>query len=402
MLRLSTCRFGADARTTPSCTCDNSLGGMETEYGRARHCCPTVQRLQWNPPAFGVELTFATRFENTIRQSFATITVCSIRRSYSNMLGLLMPHFTVAICTAKRPEMLGAALESVVNLTIPDNGTMSVVVIENDKMPTSREIIETFRAKVEIPIKYYLEPKIGIPYARNRSLVAALEENADWIAILDDDEVADPSWIKLLYDACKLYGADVATGSVRQLPETTPPCWWRPMSSLGKPTGFFRRDAYTNNVMFHSRLIAADGLALRFDERLTFGADDVDFFRRAHDKGARIVTVAESTVVEKVPASRLTLQRVLKRTFMVATANTYLNVLRQGRLNAIVRRLPSIIRRSVVGVLLLFFGSLIVLIKQVQGKKMLVKGLSSLTKAWGSVCGLAGRASDYYRRVDGF
>lgn len=298
--------------------------------------------------------------------------------------------------------MLGTALESVIALTVPDGGTLSVVVIENDLAPRSRDVVERIQARTHVPLKYHLEPKVGIPYARNRSLVAALEERADWIAMLDDDEIVPPNWLDLLYDACKHYDADVATGSVRQIPEITPPRWWKPTSDLGKPTGFLRRDAYTNNVMFHSKLIAPDGFALRFDDRLTFGADDVDFFRRAHAKGARIVTVAESFVEEKVPASRLSLRRVLKRTFMVATANAYLDVLRQGRMTAIVKRAASIIRRSLVGVVLLILGLPVWPIKKVAGVKMLFKGLSSLTKAWGTFYGLAGGTSSYYGNVDGF
>jgi succinoglycan biosynthesis protein ExoM len=312
-----------------------------------------------------------------------------------------MTHFIVAICTAKRPAMLAATLESIVNLAVPNGGTLSVVIIENDRAPRSRDVVERIQAMTHVPLKYYLEPKIGIPYARNRSVVAALAEDADWIAMIDDDETAEPDWLVQLYDACKTYETDVATGSVRQIPEVPPPHWWKPLSSLGKPTGFLRRDAYTNNVLFHSKLIRADGFALRFDDRLTFGADDVDFFRRANTKGARIVTVADAVVTESVPASRLSLHRVLKRTFMVSAANAFLGVLRDGRTSTILTRVPSIIRRFVVGVFLLGAGLPVLLIERIEGEKMLFKGASSLTKACGSMYGLIGGTSSYYSTVDG-
>lgn len=312
-----------------------------------------------------------------------------------------MVHFTVTICTAKRPEMLAAALRSVVDLIVPDGGTLSIVVVENDVTPLSRDVVDTIRSATAVPIRYCLETHIGIPYARNRSLDEAIAENADWIAILDDDETAPRDWLVLLYDACKSFEAHVATGSARQIPDVPPPHWWKPLSQLGKPTGFMRRDAYTNNVMFNAKLIAADGFALRFDDRLTFGADDVDFFRRAHAQGARIVTVAEAVVEERVPASRLSLSRVLKRTYMVAAANAHLGVLRDGRAKAGLRRLPSIVRRALIGILLLIAGTIVWPIRQLAGEKFMFKGSSSLTKAWGSLCGLAGGASSYYRNVDG-
>jgi succinoglycan biosynthesis protein ExoM len=297
--------------------------------------------------------------------------------------------------------MLLSTLQSVAKLVVPETSTLSVVVIENDQTPLSLNVIESIRATTPVPVRHYLETRIGIPYARNRSLEAALAENADWIAMLDDDETAPPNWLTLLYDACLSFEADVATGSVRQVPDIAPPHWWKPLSDLGKPTGFLRRDAYTNNVMFHSRLISSSGLGLRFDDRLTFGADDVDFFRRAHAKGARIVTVAEAVVVENVPASRLSLDRVLKRTYMVAAANARLGVLRDGRLNATIKRLPSILRRSLIGALLLAAGALAWFAQKRAGEKFMFKGGSSLTKAWGSVCGLAGATSRYYHSVDG-
>jgi glycosyltransferase involved in cell wall biosynthesis len=297
--------------------------------------------------------------------------------------------------------MLTLALRSVVNQIVPDNGALSIIVVENDRRPRARDIVDNLQATTSVPIKYCLETRIGIPYARNRSLEEALVENADWIAILDDDETAPPDWLVLLYGACQYFGADVATGSARQIPEVPPPHWWKPLSQLGKPTGFMRGDAYTNNVMFNAKLIAADGFALRFDDRLTFGADDIDFFRRAHAQGARIVTVAEAVVNERVPASRLSLSRVLRRTYMVAAANAHLGVLRDGRAKAGLRRLPSIVRRSLIGLLLLMAGTAVWPVKKLTGEKFMFKGGSSLTKAWGSLCGLAGGTSNYYGNVDG-
>ena len=171
-----------------------------------------------------------------------------------------MPHFTVAICTAKRPAMLATALESIVNLAVPDHGTLSVVVVENDLKPSSLDVIEKIRATTAVPIKHCLEPRIGIPYACNRSLEAALAENADWIAMLDDDETAPPNWLSLLFDRAHHSMPMSRQGPYRQVPDIAPPHWWKPLSGLGKPTGFLRRDAYTNNVMFHSKLIASVAL----------------------------------------------------------------------------------------------------------------------------------------------
>jgi succinoglycan biosynthesis protein ExoM len=312
-----------------------------------------------------------------------------------------MPHFIVTICTARRPQMLLVALKSLVKLSVPEGGTLSVAVIENDLTAQSLSVIEEIRKFSLVPVSYYLESKMGIPEARNRSIEAALSERADWVAMIDDDEYVEPDWLLLLYNGCLRYKADVATGPVRQISDGIPPHWWKPVADSRNKTGELRRDAYTNNVLFHSRLIALGGLGLKFDLRFTSGADDIDFFRRAHERGARIVSVAEAIAVETVPASRLVLGRYLKRNFMVAGSNSFFGVLHDGRAKAIRRRLPGIVRRMAVGSTLVVSGACVWPIARVAGEKAIFRGASSLAKASGSLSGLFGRSSNYYHNIDG-
>lgn len=324
-----------------------------------------------------------------------------VTRRILKLINFWMTHFTVTICTAKRPNMFSVALQSLVKLSVPEGGTLSIAVIENDQTSQSLGVVEEIRKSSPIPVIYYLEPDIGIPQARNRSIEAAIAENADWIAMIDDDEYAEPDWLLQLYNACVRFNADVATGPVRQICDGTPPHWWKPVADSRNVTGELRRDAYTNNVLFHSRLVAADGFALRFDLRFTFGADDIDFFRRAYEKGARIVSVAEAKVVETVPASRLVLGRYLKRNYMVAGSNSYFGVMHDGRAKTVRRRLPGIVRRLFIGSALVVSGACIWPVVRLAGEKAMFKGASSLAKASGSLSGMFGRTSDYYRNIDG-
>lgn len=312
-----------------------------------------------------------------------------------------MARFTVAVCTAKRPQMLSRTLESLCRLSVPPGATLSIVVVENDHEQQSLSVVESTRTSSPFPIHYFLESKIGIPHARNRAIEAALAENADWIAMLDDDEHAEPDWLLRLFEGCVRFDADVTTGPVKQVTDAKPPHWWKPLSETRRTTGEVRRDAYTNNVLFNSRLVASDGLALRFDNRLTFGAEDVDFFRRAHAKGARIVFVAEARVIETVPASRLTLGRILERTYMVASAASFLDVIRDGYAKTWGKRLPHGLRRIFVGIVLLLAGACLWPLRRIAGERTMLKGMISVTKAWGSLSGLFGTTSDYYQRVDG-
>lgn len=311
------------------------------------------------------------------------------------------PFFVVTVCTAKREKMLGAALQSLTKLAVPNGGRVSIVVVENDSVGRCADIVNSFRTTSPFPISYVVEPKIGIPFARNRALTESIALGADWIAMMDDDERVPADWLITLYQACLKYDTDVATGPIIQIPEGTPPPWWKPVADSRNVTGEIRRDAYTNNVLFRSRLVTRDGLGLTFDERFLHGAEDIDFFRRAHNKGARIVSVAEAKVIEDVPAGRLDMKRHLQRNYMIAASNSFFRVVHDGRAKAMRDRLPSIIRRFIVGVFLVSAGSILKPFARKPGEKTSARGASSLAKAMGSFSGLKGKTSNYYDKVDG-
>ncbi|MBS0232372.1 MAG: glycosyltransferase [Proteobacteria bacterium] len=312
-----------------------------------------------------------------------------------------MPKFIITICTAKRPKMLSAALDSLAKLSFPDGGALCLLIIENDSHARSADVIETFKKISPFPVAHAVEPKIGIPFARNRALEEALALGADWIAMIDDDELVEADWLVTLYNGSSAFNAEVATGPVKQIADGAPPLWWKPVADSRDVTGELRRDAYTNNVLFSSRLVAKDGLNLRFDVRFMYGAEDLDFFRRAYDRGVRIVSVAEAAVIEVVPAARLVLKRYLERNSMIAASNSFFRVVHHGRIKAFQSRLPGIIRRLFTGLLLIIVGAIVWLFARTLGEKMVVKGASGLAKAIGSFSGLFGRASNYYARVDG-
>jgi succinoglycan biosynthesis protein ExoM len=297
--------------------------------------------------------------------------------------------------------MLMSSLESVVALSMPSGKTLSIIVVENDLEPRSRGVVEKIRQTTAIPLRYVLEPRRGIPFARNCALNAALADGADWIAMLDDDERAEPNWLVQLHAACLKFDAEIATGPVRQIFEVTPPHWWKQPSLSRRRTGSLMNTAYTNNVLIRSRIIAANGLNLRFDEQLTFGAEDSDFFQKAHAKGARIAWVAEACLIEKVPSSRLTMRRIIDREHMVAVSTTFANVIRYGRARTSIRYLPNILRRLVAGTLYLVAGLIAWPVSRATGERVMFKGAVRITKAWGGFRGLLGKTSNYYQVIDG-
>jgi len=308
----------------------------------------------------------------------------------------------IAVCTAQRPKMLQACLESLDNLIEPENAELSIVVVENDPAPHfTGQAAEDMKARLSVPVFFYHEARKGIPFARNKALEAALEHDPDWVALIDDDERAEPDWIDKLLSACREHHAEVANGPVRRIYEKPAPHWWKSQLLKPRPTGTVITEAPTNNILMSARILRKDGLGLRFDERLTFGSEDIDFFRRTHAAGAKMIWVDDAFVEEDIPASRVATGRLLSRMHMAATSGSYNIVLREGRTKALMHFIPKSTRRMVFGALATAMGFVLKPFAKKRGEKLYYYGLIRLMKGSGNLRGLFGRAHNYYDVIDG-
>lgn len=102
------------------------------------------------------------------------------------------PLVTVAVCTRDRPEDMKRCLEAISQLDYPH---LDIVVVDNaSKTAATRELIETHYPNV----RYVLEPRPGLDWARNRAI---LEAKGEIIAYTDDDVAVDPQWAKAIAQA---------------------------------------------------------------------------------------------------------------------------------------------------------------------------------------------------------
>ncbi|MGX1501285.1 succinoglycan biosynthesis protein ExoM [Labrenzia sp. MBR-25] len=308
----------------------------------------------------------------------------------------------ITVCTAQRPKMLQSCLKSLDNVIKPEKTQIVIVVVENDPVPHFIGAAATeLKEKFALPIFFHHEKRKGIPFARNTALEAALEHDPDWVALIDDDERAEPDWIEKLYAACKEHKAEVANGPVRRIYEKPAPHWWKSQLLKPRATGTVITEAPTNNVLLSGRIIARDGLSLRFDERLTFGSEDIDFFRRTHAAGVKMIWVNDAFVEEDIPASRVTTGRLLSRMHMAATSGAYNSVLREGRLKAAIHFIPKSGRRMFFGFLATIFGFVLKPFSRKRGEMLYYYGLIRLMKGSGNLRGLMGRKHNYYDKIDG-
>src|SRR6185312_6646060 len=76
------------------------------------------------------------------------------------------------------------------------------------------DLCEKLAASYRWPLHAVIEEQRGIAQARNRLVAEALKSNAQFLAMIDDDEWPEPGWIREFLKAQRITGADVLQGSI--------------------------------------------------------------------------------------------------------------------------------------------------------------------------------------------
>jgi glycosyltransferase involved in cell wall biosynthesis len=97
---------------------------------------------------------------------------------------------SVAIVTRNRGQLLGAALQSLEKQERPPD---QVVVVDNASTDETPAMVNAFASRMNLIL--VREQTVGIPFARNTALKHC---TGDIVALLDDDCVAEPGWLKEL------------------------------------------------------------------------------------------------------------------------------------------------------------------------------------------------------------
>ena len=107
---------------------------------------------------------------------------------------------SIGLCTYKREYVL-ETLKSLMKQELPEGVVINeVIVVDNDKDRSAEKLIQTLDIPESFNLKYINEPEKNISAARNQILNNV---TGDWLALLDDDETADPTWLKSFVEAVK-------------------------------------------------------------------------------------------------------------------------------------------------------------------------------------------------------
>jgi succinoglycan biosynthesis protein ExoM len=131
----------------------------------------------------------------------------------------------ICICTFKRPDLLRDLLGGMRCLKFRkvQEPQIQVIVVDNDECATAWEA--GFSSRLPWPMRYAVEPRRGITYARNRAIAEAGE--VDFIAFLDDDEVPAAEWLDELLWTYGNSGCDIVCGPALPKYAADVPQWIR-------------------------------------------------------------------------------------------------------------------------------------------------------------------------------
>ncbi len=219
----------------------------------------------------------------------------------------------ICVCTYRRPQ-LADTLRSLGAMTMPPGTAARVLVADNDRQPSARELVYALAAELPFDVVYVHCPAANISIARNACLDHAV---ADLVAFIDDDSAVSPLWLAQLLAMAEKSGADAVLGPVLAVYGDEAPDWMRLgdfHSTLPVMENGAIRSGYTGNVLLRYRSPCLAGR--RFNLALgQTGGEDTEYFSQLSRNGGRIAFAAKAIAYEPVPQDRARLAWLLKRKF---------------------------------------------------------------------------------------
>ncbi len=216
---------------------------------------------------------------------------------------------SVNLCTYNRKEMLRKTLHSLVQQETDGEFSFEIIVVDDASTDGTHEVVDEISRKTEITIRYIRGKGTGVADARN---IAFSESHSEWIAMIDDDEVAEPYWLKELVVTALKEKAECVAGCMRlRLPEN----WDEKIAgTTRKMLGETIRPTLLKGKMTYMGPGSGNALVKRevfdivggFDPSMLYGGSDQDFFRRARRAGYKFAYSPNAIAYHVIPLNRLT------------------------------------------------------------------------------------------------
>jgi glycosyltransferase involved in cell wall biosynthesis len=305
---------------------------------------------------------------------------------------------SICVATFQRPQGLKRLLQSLNCLKFQksEQPEIEVVIVDNHASGSAEAIINEIRVEFNWQLKYTIEQRQGISFARNQA-IASCAPHTDFIAFIDDDETAEPSWLDELLVVQQKFNADVVWGpNLPKFVEDNVPNWvtkGRFFDPPRYPTGHLLKYAATNNVLIRKKLL--EDMNVRFEERFALtGGEDTYLFMSARRAGYKLIWADEAITYEWVPQSRTQMKWILQRgfrgssTFSICERELYPTI-------------SVILLRTTTGLGRIIWGTCLVAASLFGQRHLLVKGLLRICQGSGLISGLAGFQHVEYKTVHG-
>ena len=224
---------------------------------------------------------------------------------------------TIVLCTFNRCLSLPKALDSVVAQILPESVAWDVLVVDNNSSDQTREVVEGYSRRYPGRVRYLFEPGQGLSRARNAGI---RQSRGEIIAFIDDDVIAEPTWLQNLtasLDSGKWVGAG---GRIVPPLDFNPPDWFTvggemdlvgallPLFDLGDQPGEMKRPPYGANMAFRKSMFDRYGVFRadlgRCGNSLLMG-EDTEFGNRLIAAGECLHYEPSAVVEHPVPMERL-------------------------------------------------------------------------------------------------
>jgi GT2 family glycosyltransferase len=231
----------------------------------------------------------------------------------------------VAIPTYKRPKSLARLLDAIAKLE--EGIAISVLVVDNDAQDHQGfDLCQTLAPSYPWPLHVVIEEQRGIAQVRNRLVAEALKSDAQFLAMIDDDEWPEPGWIREFLKAQRITGADVLQGSILFAHQGESP---KPVPDIRHATGPIELLEGAGNLLIR-RPVLEQTASPWFDPAFALtGGEDLDFFVRLKRAGWRFGWADKARALGDVPVTRDDWSWVMRRAY--SNGNSDMRVLLKYR-----------------------------------------------------------------------
>jgi glycosyltransferase involved in cell wall biosynthesis len=244
----------------------------------------------------------------------------------------------IGIPSFRRPDGLRNLLASLESQEGVDTEHIEVFVADNDSRGRdAKQVCQDLADGFRWPLECRVVNEPGISAARNAILGRARDGAFQFIAMIDDDEIASPAWLRELLRTQDRFEADVVGGPLYFAFETDPSTSVLRCGLFETPTWneqVVRIVDATNNLLLScGSLACADWPQFHPAFGLT-GGEDREFFTRLAKHEFRFAWSPGAAATETVPAARLRPAWILRRSFRVGNSDFRISYLHGGAAGA--------------------------------------------------------------------